>query len=503
MPQRLTETGQLALHTALRLRVPGPYHRSFITTGSTRETHVDRDAARHHYPKRYAHDGALRDHLRFALRHEPLDRRLLAAAFDVWGEQDITDWVRHEPTGRTSRRAWFLFETLTGSPLPLPDASSGPYAPALDEKREHVATRRNSPRHRVIDNLLGTGAFGVTVRRTPALDAYARRGFDVRARDLLNRYDPALLARAVAFLYTSETLSSFQIEREQPDKARERRFVRALRDAAKFDPLEDGALRELQRQIVDASRPSHGWREEQVFVGETVGWGQEDVHFIAPRPRDVPSLMQGWTAMTARLLADPHVDPVVAAAAIGFAFVFVHPFPDGNGRLHRFLIHHVLEKRKFSPPGAIFPISASILRDRPGYDDALETFSDGVMAHLDFDLDPDELTVDVRGESAHLYRHFDATPLAEYLYARIEDALERDFVGELEWLSRFDRIHRVAYAQDIPDALAKKLVRYLMEQRGRLSNNKRPQFADIEPEKLALVEARAREVFADEEAEPS
>jgi hypothetical protein len=36
------------------------------------------------------------------------------------------------------------------------------------------------------------------------------------------------------------------------------------------------------------------------------------------------------------------VDPVVAAAILAFGFVYIHPFEDGNGRIHRYLIHHVL-----------------------------------------------------------------------------------------------------------------------------------------------------------------
>jgi len=28
--------------------------------------------------------------------------------------------------------------------------------------------------------------------------------------------------------------------------------------------------------------------------------------------------------------------PIVHAAVIGYAFVFLHPFEDGNGRIHRF-----------------------------------------------------------------------------------------------------------------------------------------------------------------------
>jgi Fic family protein len=41
------------------------------------------------------------------------------------------------------------------------------------------------------------------------------------------------------------------------------------------------------------------------------------------------------------------------AAATAFGFVYVHPFQDGNGRIHRCLVHHVLAERKFTPPGGL------------------------------------------------------------------------------------------------------------------------------------------------------
>lgn len=32
--------------------------------------------------------------------------------------------------------------------------------------------------------------------------------------------------------------------------------------------------------------------------------------------------------------AKANVDPVVLAAALAFGFVFIHPFEEGNGRIH-------------------------------------------------------------------------------------------------------------------------------------------------------------------------
>src|SRR5680860_135769 len=140
--------------------------------------------------------------------------------------------------------------------------------------------------------------------------------------------------------------------------------------------------------------------------------------------------MSGWQASYRRLL-ESAVDPVVAAAVAGFAFVFIHPFLDGNGRLHRFLVHHVLARRGYGPKDVILPVSASILRDRRGYDAALEAFSRSIAQNIDWTLGPNN-DLSVTNQTSYLYRTFDATLVVEYTFGRLRDAIDIDLVEELE-----------------------------------------------------------------------
>ena len=55
------------------------------------------------------------------------------------------------------------------------------------------------------------------------------------------------------------------------------------------------------------------------------------------------------------------MDPVLIATTIAFGFVFIHPLSDGNGRIHRYIIHHVLAETGYAKRELIFPISAAIL----------------------------------------------------------------------------------------------------------------------------------------------
>ena len=477
-------------HTWLRshftLRVPPPHVESYAIAGA-RRTEIMGSRIVELYPRAYSTGDDIVANLRFALRYEPLDLGVLAAAFAAMRAETIADWVRREPSGSYARRAWFLYEYLTGETLDLPDAATGNYVAALDPQKHVTAARRNSPRHRVADNMLGTPALCPTVRRTSRLEAQIGVHIDAEARAIIERYDPAVLARAVRYLFTKETRSSFAIEGESPTPDRTERFVAALRSATAFDATDKAAIIRLQNIIADPRYAATDWRMFQNFVGETTVDLREEVHFICPRPEDVPSLMDGWMTATARMVGGG-VEPVVAAAVAAFAFVFIHPFEDGNGRIHRFIVHHVLSRTGFSPDNLIFPVSAAIVRDQRSYDAVLESFSQPLLGAIDWAWTSDR-EIAVRNDTAPLYRYFDATLFAEYLYDRVVDTVRTDLREELGFLAVFDRaMGGVQTIVDMPDRRAALLVRLMLQNNGSLSKAKRGQFDELADHEITAME---------------
>jgi Fic family protein len=490
--------GQEWLRREFSLAVTAPAVESYIIPGA-RRTAVQGSRTLEFYPRQYEADGAVVSHLRFALRHEPIDLGILVGVLKAMAPAALESWVRAEPTGAYSRRAWFFYETFTGKTLDLEDTRAGNYVEALDPERHIVADRRNSARHRVIDNLLGGPDLCPTIRRTARLTERMGVHIDEEARALIESYDPVTLARAVNYLYTKETRSSFAIEGETPSASRTDRFVTALKAAPAFTPDKESLI-QLQGEIVDPRYAAKDWRDFQNFVGETVGGYREEIHFICPRPKDVPDLMDAWFALTERLV-NGVVDPVVAAAVASFAFVFIHPFADGNGRIHRFLMHHVLAKRGYSPAGVIFPISAAIMRDRHSYDQVLETFSKPLLQFTDWRW-TSEQEIAVTNDTSDLYRYFDATVFAEYLYDRVADTVRRDLKEELGFVAVFDRaFNSVCEIVDMPDRRASFLVRLCMQNGGRLSATKRSQFPELSDAEIAQLEAQVQQAISAESNE--
>ena len=172
---------------------------------------------------------------------------------------------------------------MTGKLLDADDVSPTGYINVLDPKL-HVKGPVRRVR-RVNNNLLGDNTYCPLIRRTDALNHAMASGLDLEAKSLVESCEPTILARAVHYLYTKETKSSFAIEGEVPSAKRTERFVAALTKAAKFDTSDPQAFIKLQNDIVDPRYAATGWRTVQSFIGETMSDFREHVHFVVPSPR--------------------------------------------------------------------------------------------------------------------------------------------------------------------------------------------------------------------------
>lgn len=472
---------------------------SYVTQG-TRRTHTTPEKTDEFYPLSYWPGDTDLDHLEFALKREGLHLQLLRALLPRLPAQELVAYVRSKPTSAYARRIWFLFEEFSGQRLDLPDVTQGNYVDLLDPRDYYTGSAIRSQRHRVNCNLLGTVAFSPIVRRTTELAAAENKRLDQRCRRVIEAIPPELYARALQFLYSKETKSSYAIERETPDQKRSQRFADALRDAAKRDYLLQATLVGLQQAIVDPRFANAGWRDilgEQNYVGRSISSTEEEVHFIAPRPEDLAELMTAYLKASRQILhSDLH--PVIAAAVIAYPFVFLHPFSDGNGRVHRFLIHYVLSFRRFAPDGVVFPISATMLHRPQDYDASLESFSRLLLPLVDYQLDSHG-HMTVTNQTQDLYRYVDCSSIAKMLFSFVEDTIEKELPAELLFLQQYDNARRLMReVVDLPNRQADLFVRLCLQNGGRLSQSKRklPDYVALSDSELEGLEAAVSAAFA-------
>lgn len=484
------------------LRAVPNWHESIVTGTATRTTAAAADGSvvETYGPAYWPGDSDF-DHLEFALKYDGTNLAVLSAIFRVLPADGLAAFVAAAPFGKYRRRLWFLYEWLTKTRLPLPDMTSGNYVELVPEDECFTAPRRRVARQRIDDNLLGVRSFCPIIRRTAVLETFVAENLAGRLQGLVAGCPPDVLARAVSYLSTKETKSSFAIEREEPTADRTERFVALLGRASHENWCRKPQLVTLQNAIVDPRFVEADYRTKQNWVGDSVTLGQERVHYVCPRPGDVAGLMEGLIAADGRLRSSG-IHPVVHAAAVGYGFVFIHPFLDGNGRIHRFLIHNTLAMCGFTPPEIIVPVSAAMQRDERAYDASLEAFSRRLLELVDFTFDADgEMTV--AGDWADCYRFPDLTPQAEALFRFVEQTIDHDLPEELAYLRGYDRTKRLM--QDVVDLPARQLdlfIRLCRQNGGSLSAAKRAShFAMLRDDEIGGLEEAVRRGFGVAEGE--
>ena len=458
------------------------------------------------FESRYMPANTLAGHLQFALRYEGVNLQVLARLFERGVEAELVQWLAERPNSVYARRVCFLYEWITARALSHEITVPGQtrYVPAVDTDLQFACqSGEKSLRYRVMNNLPGTADFCPMARKTPCLVEAEEADLKSHIAETLEIYDEGLLKRAAAFLYLKETQDSFEVEREKPSLDKARRFADMLRGADARHQLTEERFCELQNAALDSRFHEYSWRHKQNWVGKDLGYRQQ-IDFVPARPEDVPRLMTGLIRFIERmeaLSADKNagMDAVVFAAMASFGFVYIHPFMDGNGRLHRYLIHDILVRAGFTPKGIVIPVSAVILANLDDYIDVLESHSRRIQERTSYN--PDCPDIPATGNDALYFRYFDATRHAEYLYDALKRTIEEDLKEEIEFLLGFDRAYRELNNQlDWPDHSLELFIRVVHQNSGKLSKTKRAgHFNWMTDAEIQNAEAAVQRAFATNE----
>ena len=138
------------------------------------------------------------------------------------------------------------------------------------------------------------------------------------------------------------------------------------------------AILAMHAALLEHSNPAVAgvWRDQQVWIGGG-DFGPHGAMFVPPHHQRVPAAIADLVAFIER-----DDVPVIAHAAIAHAqFETIHPFPDGNGRTGRALVHAHL-RRKGLTRNVTVPVSAGLLVSIDSYFDAFTSYRQGDLTAI-------------------------------------------------------------------------------------------------------------------------
>lgn len=442
---------------------------------------------------------AVLDHILFALKHEGVDLQILAQTVPMVPAEQLRQAIGNSPGGVYLRKACYLWELCTSTLLVERPAVTGSVEQLFDPGHYVTGPNRPSPRWRIGFNGLGTPRYCATVERTDAIQQGLAENILARATAFARSVPADVLDRALAWAYLEETQDSFAIERESPSPQKADAFARLLRKAHDRRELSEDYLVDLHAATITSSFVAEfSFRTAQNWLGAGRTTSAASVTYVPPEPTLARELMDELMAFANSDLS--MVDPVVIASVIGFGFVYIHPFMDGNGRLSRFLFHHALCRSGQLPEGMVLPVSSAIAKNLPAYSDALKRYSKQVRDRWTVaTYDPERPMMQFNGHES-IYRYWNATAAVEFGMQMTRGALDDQITHEVAWLQRYDRVIAAVGARyDVRGPDLANLVVACLNNGNKLAARKRDRYAlSVPPDVFDFIEQCAQASGDDE-----
>lgn len=480
----------LLQHLQLTIVQPLPVQ-SYISGSRATQTDSQTHYRIEFYQEKQRPDNTIVAHLQFHLRHEIVHFELLTRLFERIEPQIIQNWVNHEPTGQYARRAAFLYEFFTQNELLAPKNLKGNYVNAIDDTYLVAASpdcQQKNTKWRVNHNLAGNRHFCPMIIKNPAVKQASELDIAQLLRDLNDDLGEDMMLRSAKWFTLGESKSSFKIEGEENELSRIQRFAKVIEELTGKMPLPLD-LAALQQAILgDNSVIEHfGIRQSPVFVGHTRHF-QNIVDYIAPPADTVADKLNGVDEFWQKTAGQ---SPIMRTAVVAFAFVYIHPLADGNGRIHRFLFNDLLRREGITQEPIILPISGVIesnARERMAYADILEEISKPLMHYLvDFyafsnheTRYPDGILSNLQFTHSHL-----AEPVWQYLnlsrhivyFADVIQKTIQSMQTESRYLMNYDAaVLAIKQIVEMPNHYVERVIRSVVDNHGQLSNKLAKEF---------------------------
>jgi len=435
-------------------------------------------------------------HLEFALKYDDLNLAFIKEVLSSIERQTIVDYVKANPNRKYSRIIGFLYE-FTGVKSIDVNITTSNYEDILDSSKYVTGSITKISKWKINDNLLGSKEYCPVIRRTTELNDLLEWNIQDEIENLKHKYSPEIFKRASYYLYKKESKSSSEIENEEPPQDRVDKFIVLLEEAGQKsfeESLSEEELVRMQNIIVDPRYADNGFRDFQNYVGQTMRDSTQKVHYVCPPPQFVRSLMKGLVDLNKK---NSSTATIIKATMVSFGYVYAHPFEDGNGRIHRFLIHDILVRDGIVPNSTILPVSSQILARLDEYDATLELLSKLIERKVKYDInDSGEMSVNNASDIEALFRYPDLTNQTVFLAKAIQSTVTIDIPEELLFLQYYDELKsNIQDIVDMPDNKVDRMILFLHQNKGKLASRKRKFYKELVDSEIKQMEKAYTQIF--------
>ena len=493
----MKKVGFAWLQEKLNLREFQLTHESYIGTTDKSELSSTGTVKRIFKSKYDVKGDNIMSHLEFALKYDDLNLAFIKEVFASIEHQMVADYINSKPNRKYPRIIGYLYEFTGGSSINV-DVTTTNYEDILDSSKYITGKTEKITKWKVNDNLLGTIEFCPIIRRTTELNELLDWNIEGAIENLEQEYSPEIFKRVSYYLFKKETKSSSEIENEDPPQDRIEKFIALLEQAGQKsfeESLSEQELIRIQNTIVDPRYVDSRFRNFQNYVGQIMRDYSQKIHYVCPPPQFVKSLMKGLVNLNGKNIS---TKTIVKAAMVSFGFAYVHHFEDGNGRIHRFLIHDILVRDEAIPKSTILPVSAQILANLEEYNKTLEILSRTIERKVQYDLnDSGEMKVLNPSEIEALYRFPDLTNHTAFLAKAIQTTVLTDIPEELLFLQCYDELKTgIQSIVDMPDKKIDRMIIFLHQNNGKLASRKRKFYQELTDTEIGQMEEAYAKVFS-------
>lgn len=105
--------------------------------------------------------------------------------------------------------------------------------------------------------------------------------------------------------------------------------------------------------------------------------------------------------------------------------------------------------------------------------------------------------IKILNDTIDLYRYFDLTLQAEFIYECVEETINRIITEEIDYLEKFDNLPNVINSfMNLSDTRVDLLIKLLYQNKGKMSKGKRQKdFDELSDNEISVIEVYYAEIF--------